>query len=1409
MKKIKKLSYFIPVLLAFFITWGNFSLPALAYEKWGVNFEQVKNEFLSKVTEQTSPALNSSIEKTINKQSGLEEKQNHIGVLDEFSSIKQRNKNYIEGEVLVKYKSDKINLNTVFGKTAALNFISSNSLEKKEDLTEANMSLLKIKDDKTVEEKIAELKNDPNIEYIEPNYIKHYETINTDDTYKDLLWGLDNTGQSVNGVVGINDADIDGPEAWTITEATTSAPVIVAIIDSGVAYNHPDLANNMWDGTNCVDENDSPFGGCQHGYDYEDTDKIPLPTTSSHGTHIAGTIAATKNNSKGIIGVAPQAKIMAIKFGLDVASEIKAIDFAIQNGAKIINASFAGVNFSQPEYEAINRFKTAGGIFVAAAGNCGDANTFLLNGCTSQNQALYPASYDLSNIISVAATDQQDNLATFSNYGLTSIDVGAPGTNIYSTVADTIILNETFEEVTPPSVPSGWIIGGTNNNWGTYNFNDGFWNKVLYGDLAYPSYANNTNSTITSLTYNLGGNTSGATISFLTACDTEYTTTDWRDYMQLEFSSDGISFPPYLISPYLYLRWDEAFLDQLNGDSNPSGGAAYYFENLPIPSQFLSNNFKFRFRWVTNASDNNYDGCKIDYITITKYSDGSDEKYDYMDGTSMAAPHVAGLAALVWGTKPSLVYTEVKNSILNTGDPLSSLNGKTVTGNRINAFNALDSITPPIISNVQTATTTATSTIVTWTTDLPATSKVAYSTSTPVTSTIVSSSTLATIHSLELTNLTASTTYYYYVESADKYGNIATSTEQQFQTLLPPDIEAPVITSFTIPATSDSLTVPITSFEATDNVEVTGYLLTETSSIPLASDPNWSVATSTTYTFSSEGTKTLYAWAKDAANNISTSSNASVTITLPPPDTSPPILSEITPIATSTNDNTPDYTFHSDEAGTITYGGSCSSSSTTAIAGNNTITFNELTDGYYDSCTITVTDESDNASDPLLISPFTIDTVIPVITLLGEEPVNLYIGDSYTDAGATALDDIDGDITVNIVVVNPVNVNVVGTYIITYNVSDAAGNPAQEVTRTVNVSEAPDTEAPVITSFVIPATSTSLTVPITSFEATDNVGVTGYLLTETSTTPLLDDSNWSAATSTTYTFSSEGFKTLYAWAKDAANNISISSNASVTITFKNITSVSSLNDISVVYGIPFASLTLPETVEVTLDDTSTTTLQVIWTEGTYDSSVSGEYILEGAITLTPEISNSSNLKASVKIIVAPNTAKAITSFKFESLSPEVVGIINEINHTILLTVPYGTNVTILVPTITVSPNATSSPASGVAQDFTNPVTYTVTAEDGTTQNYIVTVVVTPTTTTTTAPPAGGGGGDTTTTTTTTTTTKPSSKIDTNQDGKIDIFDFNSLMINWGKKEGNNIADFDNNGQVDIFDFNLLMINWTQ
>lgn len=292
----------------------------------------------------------------------------------------------------------------------------------------------------TVAETISDLIADPAVEYAEPNYIRGFDAIATDDTDRALLWGLENTGQSVNGTAGIADADTDAPEAWTLS---TGQDVTIAVIDSGVDYLHEDLAQNMWDGANCVDESGQPLGGCMHGYDFKDNDTVPLPPAGTsvearHGTHVAGTIAAAMNNAKGVIGVAPSAKIMAIRFSLDTASEVKAIDFARENGARIINASFSGAGISAVEQEAIQRFTDAGGIFIASAGNgaddgIGDDLDNLPVPETPNQQSSYPASYPDAGIVSVAATTQSDALAAFSNYGAVSADLGAPGTNIRST----------------------------------------------------------------------------------------------------------------------------------------------------------------------------------------------------------------------------------------------------------------------------------------------------------------------------------------------------------------------------------------------------------------------------------------------------------------------------------------------------------------------------------------------------------------------------------------------------------------------------------------------------------------------------------------------------------------------------------------------------------------------------------------------------------------------------------------------------------------------------------------------------------------------------------------------------------------------------------------------------------------
>lgn len=896
-------------------------------------------------------------EKTIEGQSLTSKTQSKKLNLEKgLQNNKQEKLNYVPGEILVKYKKDKINLETFSGQATALNFIRTKSMEKKKDIRESNVSVLKTKSDESVESMIEKLKNDPNVEYVQPNFQYYPLSIDSDDTYKGLLWGIDNTGQEVNSVSGTPDADIDAPEAWLISEGNKN-DVIIAVIDDGVAYNHPDLSANMWDGIACVGEDidgNQINGGCQHGYDYEDNDKTPLPTSGSHGTHIAGTIAAVKNNNEGIIGVAPNAKIMALKSSLTTDEIVKAISFAENNGAKIVNASWGGSNFDQALKDAIDSFS---GLFIAAAGN---------ESINNELTHIYPSDYDLDNIISVAATDQNDVLASFSSYGATSVDVGAPGENIYSTVTSEIIsniINEPFSGISTFSAPNGWV---ATNYWGVFNTGVEYWDEVLYGDVYNIPYENNVNSTITLPSYNLNYATT-ATIDFWSGCDTEYTTTDWYDYMTLELSSDDVNYDTVLI-------WDEAYLDFLNEESplDDSGMSIYHFQDLEIPNEYLTSNFKLRFRWVTDSSnvpDLNYDGCFIDDLKITtySYSDGSDERYDYMQGTSMAAPHAAGLAGLIWGYKPELSYSQVKDVILSTGDDIASLAGKTVTGKRINALNALNSLASPIISDVQTATTTPNSTFVIWSTDKLATSKVAYSTTTPVSSTIVSDDTLVTNHSIELTGLTANTIYYFYTESTDEFGNTATSTEQ----------------SFTTPAI---------------------------------------------------------------------------------PDTEAPVLIEVTPVPVLTNDNTPDYTFNSSEAGTINYEGLCESLTTEAIVGDNTITFNVLNDNPYSDCVITVTDTAGNTSDPLNVSTFTINTIPPEINLNGDQIINLIVGDDYNELGATATDDMEGDLTALIITAgDTVNTSIAGTYAVTYNVSDSVGNAAEQVVRTIIVSEAPDETPPVIT----------------------------------------------------------------------------------------------------------------------------------------------------------------------------------------------------------------------------------------------------------------------------------------------------------------------------------------------------------
>jgi subtilisin family serine protease len=271
---------------------------------------------------------------------------------------------------------------------------------------------------RTLRQALEALRRDPTVRVVEPDYVRTATAIPSDPLF-DEQWGLHNRGQSR----GNADADMDAPEAWDTT--TGSESVRVAVVDTGVDYQHPDLADNVLRAAN----------GAIIGYDFENGDADPMDD-NEHGTHCAGNIGARGNNGLGISGVCQRVKIMPLKFldekgsGRD-SGAIQSIDFAVANGAKVISASWGGPGQSQLLMEAIQRAQSAGVLFVAAAGNGGRDGA----GDDTSVTPEYPAAYNtsLSNVVSVAASTRRDTLASFSNYGPT-VDLAAPGEQIFSTV---------------------------------------------------------------------------------------------------------------------------------------------------------------------------------------------------------------------------------------------------------------------------------------------------------------------------------------------------------------------------------------------------------------------------------------------------------------------------------------------------------------------------------------------------------------------------------------------------------------------------------------------------------------------------------------------------------------------------------------------------------------------------------------------------------------------------------------------------------------------------------------------------------------------------------------------------------------------------------------------------------------
>lgn len=347
---------------------------------------------------------------------------------------------YVKGEVIVKFKSGT-SMTVMSGVHQNVGVTSRKAFSLVPGLEHVKLS-----EGVSVEDAIVKYMSDPNVEYAEPNYILHALNIPNDTYFLPNQWALNNTGSYAGGKP---DADIDAPEAWDI--ATGSGDIVIAVTDTGIDYNHPDLHGNIWHNsgeTNCEDNVDNDGNGYKDdctGWDFtrcewfNEADECEKTKSEDndprdehgHGTHVAGIIGAVGNNGEGVSGVMWNVKLMPLRIlnsqgGGTTDDAIHAIGYAVAKGARIINASWGGYGYSLSLYNAINSAKNSGVLFIAAAGNEENNN----DGQTP----LYPASYDLPNIISVAATDQNDIRAPFSNFGFNSVDVAAPGVYIFSTV---------------------------------------------------------------------------------------------------------------------------------------------------------------------------------------------------------------------------------------------------------------------------------------------------------------------------------------------------------------------------------------------------------------------------------------------------------------------------------------------------------------------------------------------------------------------------------------------------------------------------------------------------------------------------------------------------------------------------------------------------------------------------------------------------------------------------------------------------------------------------------------------------------------------------------------------------------------------------------------------------------------
>lgn len=508
----------------------------------------------------------------------------------------------------------------------------------------SGLQLVKTEPGQSVREAVHELDGDRRVAYAEPNAVTHPASV-PDDPFYNTLWGLEK---------------IKAPGAWDAT--TGSSSVTVAVADSGVAYDHPDLVHRMWTNSrekpgNRKDDDGNGYVDDVRGWDAIDGDNDPRDL-EDHGTHVAGTIGAEGDNATGVTGVAQDSRIMPVRVlrpgGGTSEALVEGFDYAGDMGADIVNASLSGSGTVQAVQDVVEDHPNT--LYVVAAGNTSPTGVDIDNGATR-----FPCNVTAPNLICVAATDQNDNRASFSNYGSTSVDLAAPGVGVRSTLTASSELAGSADGLETDDFATRWTATGA---WARTDERSatGSWSMT---DSPGADYANDTDSAVTTQApYDLTGK-QGCYLHY----DMRLRTETNFDTLKVETSPDGSTWTPRA-------TWSGVL----------SGG------NFSSYSTYLDSDGArpyVRFHLVTDNAGANDDGAHIDNVRVSCKSSSYDSgSYGYFSGTSMATPHVSGTAALVRSLRPGTSVADLRAALLD-GDPVSGLDGFTVTGKRLNALRAV------------------------------------------------------------------------------------------------------------------------------------------------------------------------------------------------------------------------------------------------------------------------------------------------------------------------------------------------------------------------------------------------------------------------------------------------------------------------------------------------------------------------------------------------------------------------------------------------------------------------------------------------------------------------------------------------------------------------------------------------